>query len=317
MSWARFLLRRIGAVVPALLVLSALIFAATELLPGDAVSAVTGPSATAAERAQVRQELGLDRPAALRYAEWVGGALRGDLGVGYVSSRPVSEVIGARLGNSALLAGLALLVAAPTAVALGLVAGFRTGRAADRNISTAALLAVSVPEFVLATALAAVLASGLHLVPQVSLVAIGGHPLDTPRILVLPVMTLAVTAAAIAARLVRASVADIAAAPYTEAARLRGVTGTRLALRHVLPNAAAPAVQALALVTGALVGGSVVVETLFGYSGVGLELHRAVANRDIPLVQGITLVLCGVTLLTLLAADIVVRVLDPRRGEPA
>ncbi|ONK09527.1 ABC transporter permease [Streptomyces sp. MP131-18] len=314
MSWGPFLLRRLAVAVPTLGALSALVFGATELLPGDAVSAIAGPSATEAERDAVRDRLGLDRDPVTRYLEWAGGALRGDLGTAYTGGRAVTELIGSRLPNSLLLAGLALLVTVPVSVTLGLLAGARAGRRSDRVVSTGVLLVAGLPEFVLATVLLWLMAAEADLLPQVSLVPLGGTPLGTPEILVLPVLTLAASGIAVGTRLVRSAGAEVAASPWVEAARLRGIAGTRLAVRHVLPGALAPATQAFGLVSGALVGGAIVVETVFGYPGIGLELQQAVAHRDVPLVQGIALVLCAITLATVLLADIAARALDPRRG---
>jgi peptide/nickel transport system permease protein len=308
-SWLRFLLGRVLGAVLVLGVLSVLIFAATDVLPGDAAGAVAGPDATATERAQIRAELGLDQPAVQRYLSWVEGVLRGDLGTAFVGGRPVAAVIADRLPASLLLAGLALVVMVPLALVLGLLAGMRAGRAADRVVSTAALIAVGVPEFLTATLLVAVFATGLGLLPEVSLVPLGGGPLDDPVVLVLPALTLTLVGLALAARLIRASAADVAASPYVEAARLNGVRGLRLAVRHVLPSAVGPAVQVFAVVVGGLVGGAVVVETVFDYPGIGFELQQAVARRDVPLVQGVALVLAATALGGLLAGDVVRRLL--------
>ena len=315
MSWARFLLGRLLGTVVALALLSVLIFVATEVLPGDAVGGLAGPDATEAERAALRTDLGLDRPPVQRYLDWSAGVLRGDLGTAFVGGRPVAEVLADRLPNSALLAGLALLAMVPPAIALGLLAGMRAGAPADRLISTAALVAVGIPEFLTATLLVAVLATGTGLLPEVSLVPLGGGPLDDPAILVLPVLALMVVGLSLGTRMIRASAADVAAAPYVEAARLNGVRGLRLAVRHVLPVAVGPAVQVFALVVGGLVGGSIVVETFFGYPGVGLELQEAVARRDIPVVQGLTLALCAASLGALLCADVLRRLLDGAGGK--
>jgi peptide/nickel transport system permease protein len=308
-SWLRFLLGRVLGAVLVLGVLSVLIFAATEVLPGDAAGVVAGPDATASDRAQIRAELGLDRPPVQRYLSWVGGVLQGDLGTAFVGGRPVAAVIADRLPASLLLAGLALVVMVPLALVLGLLAGMRAGRAADRVVSTAALVAVGVPEFLTATLLVAVFATGLGLLPEVSLVPIGGGPLDDPVILVLPALTLTLVGLALATRLIRASAADVAASPYVEAARLNGVRGLRLAVRHVLPSAVGPAVQVFAVVVGGLVGGAVVVETVFDYPGIGFELQQAVARRDVPLVQGVALVLAATALGALLAGDVIRRLL--------
>ncbi|MET9145416.1 MULTISPECIES: ABC transporter permease [unclassified Streptomyces] len=313
MNLAAFVGRRLAGAAALLVLLSAVIFAATAVLPGDAVSAVAGADASEARRADVRAGLGLDRPAAERYADWLAGAVEGDLGRGFVGGRPVTEVLSARLPNSLLLAGLTLAVTAPLATLLGLWTGLRGG-AADRFVSTAAQILAALPEFVVATLLAAVLAVWLEILPRVSVIPLGGTPLDVPHALILPVLTLSAVGLAVATRLLRVCVADVAAGPYCEAARLNGVRGVRLAVRHVLPNAAGPAVQALTLTTGALVGSAVVVENVFDYPGIGRELQLAVAARDIPMVQGISTALAGVLLMVLLAGDICARLLGAREG---
>jgi len=312
-SLIAFVGRRLMGAAVLLVVLSAAIFAATAVLPGDAVSAVAGMDASDAQRAEVRAELGLDRPVAERYADWVAGAVRGDLGRGFVGERPVTDVLATRLPNSLLLAGLTLAVTAPLAALLGLWTGLRGG-GADRFVSTAAQVLAAVPEFVIAALLVAVLAVWLELLPRVSVIPLGGTPLDVPHALILPVLTLSAVGLAVATRLLRVSAADVAATPYIEAARLNGVRGVRLAVRHILPNAAGPAVQALTLTTGALVGSAVVVENVFDYPGIGRELQLAVAARDIPMVQGIATALAGVMLLVLLTGDICARLLDARKG---
>lgn len=311
----RYVIRRLVFAAVVLALLSAVVFAATEVLPGDAGDVVAGVDASAEERDRVRAELGLDRPAGQRYLEWVSRALQGDLGTGLVGRRAVADVVADRLPNSLLLAALALVVALPIAVALGLAAGMRAGRPLDRWISAATQAMVGIPEFVTAGLLLAVFAVWWPVLPQVSLVPLGASPLQAPETLVLPVLTLSVVGLAAATRLIRAGAADISATPYVESARLNGVYGLRLAVRHVLPGALGPAVQALALTTAGLVGGTVVVENVFSYPGIGRELQLAVAGRDIPMVQGIALSLCAVTLLTLLIGDVIAHLLD--RGTTA
>ncbi|MFD8339116.1 ABC transporter permease [Streptomyces solisilvae] len=311
MSWLAFVGRRLAAAVVLLVLLSAAIFAATAVLPGDAVSAVVGMDASPAERAEARAELGLDRPAAERYGAWAARAVTGDLGKGFVGHRSVMDVLATRLPNSLLLAGLTLAVTAPLAALLGLWTGLRGG-AADRWVSVSAHVIAGVPEFVLASLLIAVLAVWLRILPRVSLIPLGGTPLDAPRALVLPVLTLSAVGLAVATRLLRGSVADVVATPYGEWARLNGVRGVRLAVHHILPNAAGPAVQALTLTTGALVGSAVVVESVFDYPGIGRELQLAVAARDVPMVQGIATALVAVMLAVLLLGDICARWLNVR-----
>ncbi len=287
-----------------LVALSALILVATEALPGDAANVIAGPNATDVQREQIRQELGLDRPLPQRYVEWIGGAVRGDLGDAYVGGAPVREIIERRLGNSLILAGLAAGVLIPLALLAGTIAGMRAGEGAERGISLTALVAFSVPEFVTGSVLIAVFAGAMGWFPPVVLLPFGGGPLDAPRSLVLPVLTLVIVAFGFATRIITASVADVTESPYVEAARLNGVTGWRLACFHVLPNALAPAMQAFGLVVGALVGAAVVTEGLFNYPGIGAALTTAVAARDIPLVQGISLTLAAIALGALVVADL-------------
>jgi peptide/nickel transport system permease protein len=191
----------------------------------------------------------------------------------------------------------------------------RAGRAADRAVSTGTLVLASLPEFVVAGLLLTVLAGWLGWLPAVSLVPLRSTPLAAPQVLVLPVLSLLLVALAPVTRMLRASVADVAASAYVEAARLRGVRGPRLVLRHVLPAAAAPATQALVLGASSLIGGAVVVESVFGYPGIGSELVTAVGNRDLPLVQGIALTLCAIAVLLVLLGDLVVRALTPHASE--
>ncbi|GAA5039982.1 peptide/nickel transport system permease protein [Thermocatellispora tengchongensis] len=312
MRWVAFLARRIAGAAAVLAILSGLIFAATEALPGDAAGVLAGADASAAERAQLRADLELDRPPLERYGDWIAGAVAGDLGVSLVGRRDVDAVLFDRLPNSLLLTALALGAAVPAAIALGLAAGLREGRPADRMVSSAALVLVSLPEFLTVTLLIAVFGTWLGLLPEVSLTPLGGRPWDTPQAMVLPVLSLAVVGLAVMTRLVRSSVAEAAASPYAEAARLAGVRGVRLALRHILPNALGPVVQVFAVMFGGLLGGAVVVETIFNYPGVGFELQQAVANRDVPMVQGLALALAALALAVLLLGDIVGTLVNPR-----
>ncbi|RZS45030.1 peptide/nickel transport system permease protein [Herbihabitans rhizosphaerae] len=311
----RLLITRTLGIVGTLLVLSVVIFAATELLPGDAVSRVAGPQADPVQRALVAERLGLDRPAIERYVDWVGSAFGGDLGTSLTGRRPVAEIVGDRLGNSLLLAAAVYLPLIPLAVLLGTAAGLgsvggRRGRLIDRVISFGTLAVLGVPEFLIAGLLLAVFAVWLHLFPPVSMASIGGSVLDTPEILVLPALSLLIVSLGAVIRLVRARAADVATSPYVESARLAGVRGPALVLRHVMPAVLGPAVQLIAVGFGTVVGGAVVVETLFDYPGIGNELQNAVASRDVPVVQGIALTLGAVTLIAVLAGDLVGRALD-------
>ncbi|MCI1748101.1 MAG: ABC transporter permease [Acidipropionibacterium sp.] len=308
----RFVLARLVWSVGTLCVVALFIFIATEVLPGDAAAQLAGPTATPVEVAQLRHQLGLDRPAPVRFLEWAGGAIRGDLGVSLTSGTPVDQVIATRLPNSIVLTLAAFALATPAAIAAGLWAGVREGRMADRMINVVGLLMIALPEFVTTVALSIVFSQWLGWFPQVGLVRIGGTPWDAPAGMVLPVLSLALFGFAVAARTLRARVIQVMGVPSVEAARLRGVGDWGLAWRHVLPNAVQPAVQVIAIMFGGLIGGSVVVELVFNYPGVGYELQQAVGRRDLPVVQGIGLTLCAIALAVLWIGDLVVALLDPR-----
>lgn len=296
-------LRRLVGAVLALIVLSVVVFIATSVLPGDAASIVAGPTATAEQRARVAADLGLDKPVVTRYLEWAAGAVQGDLGTSYLGRRPVADAIADRLPASLLLAGLAFVVLVPVALILGTYAGMRS----ERVVSTASLMLVAVPEFLLAALLVIVFAGWLGWLPAVSLVPIGRSPLSSPSVLVLPVLSLALAGAAACSRIVRPAVAEAMRTPHVEAARLAGIRGIRLVFRHVLPGTLGPVLQMIFAGFGVLAGGAVVVETVFGYPGIGVELQRAVVTRDLPMVQGIAVVLGAASLIALLLGDLVTR----------
>nr|WP_275942236.1 ABC transporter permease [Streptomyces spiramenti] len=302
---------RVGTALATMALLSAALFLATDALPGDAAGTAAGADATAGERAELRERLGLDRPVVERYLAWLGDSLTGDLGRSAAAGRPVGEMLASRFGSSVLLVATAVACIAVAATVLGLLAGLRSGRPVDRLVSSGTVTLLALPEFLLATALLAVFAHGAGLLPAVSLIPLGDSPWQHPQALVLPVASLFLAGVGIATRLLRAAVATAAESPAVEQARLSGERGPRLAWSYVLP-AAAPAVQGLAVTTAGLLGGSLVVETLFNYPGVGSELARAVAYRDTAVVQGFGLALAGTALLVLLLGDLVSGLLDVR-----
>ncbi|WP_415394381.1 ABC transporter permease (plasmid) [Rhodococcus globerulus] len=311
MSWVRFLAVRLAVAVAVLAGLSALVFAATDVLPGDAVGVIAGPDATAAERDQIRSSLHLDGSALERYRSWMSAVVHGDLGHAYIGGGPVTSIIAQRLPASALLAGLTIPLVIVCALTAGLIAGTRAGGRADRVLSTLSLIAVGIPEFLVATLMMLAFSRWLGWLPAVSLVPLGESVASNPSVMVLPVLSMAVVGTAVAFRLLRGSIIDVCASPYIEAAKLAGIGDMRRALRHVLPNSVGPFISAVAIISAGLVGGAVVVETLFGYPGIGRELQRAVATRDVPVVQGVTLLLSALSLGILLLGDIAARLLDP------
>jgi peptide/nickel transport system permease protein len=305
-------LRRTAVAVLLLVLVSMLIFAATLVLPGDAADQILGRSGSAAQKAQLRHQLGLDRPVLAQYASWIGGVLHGDLGHSLASGEPVTAFISARLGNSVVLAIAALLVMVPFATLLGTIAGVRRGRAADHAISLISLGLIALPEFVTGTILAVLLGVTLAWLPPTSIILSGSGPLSDPKLLVLPVLTLCIAGSAYIIRMLRAGVVEAMTSDYVQAARLNGISERRIVVWHALRNALGPTVQVVALTVQWLIGGLVVVETVFSYPGLGQGLVQAVTARDIPVVQSLTLLIAAFYILVNLLADIVVILLVPK-----
>jgi len=307
-----FVVRRLAAGVAILAAVSVIVFAGTEILPGDAATAILGRDATPEAVAGLRQQLGLDRPVVEQYTSWVAGLLHGEFGQSLTAGVPVSELIGSRIVDSLILAIVASLVMIPLAVALGVVAGCRPGGVLDSAITWTSLGMIAVPEFVIGTVLVLLFAVRLQWLPAVSLLPFDGGPLDVPSVLVLPVATLVIVGVAYIIRMVRAGVVEVMASDYVQMARLNGVVERRVIVRHGLRNALAPTVQVVALTLQWLIGGLFIVEIVFEYPGIGQGLVQAVIARDIPLVQAVAMIIATVYVLITIVADIVVVLLVPK-----
>ena len=309
---AGFVLRRLAVGVLLLALVSVLVFGATQVLPGDAASAILGRSATVEQKEIYRKELGLDRPLPAQYGSWISGVLQGDLGKSLASRVPVTTFISERIGKSLVLALATLIVLIPVSLALGVWAGIRRNRVADHVISGVSLGFIALPEFVTGTLLIAFIAVSLKLLPPTSIIETGASPLTSPKLLVLPVLTLCITAAAYIIRMVRAGIVDTMTSDYVHMARLNGVPERRVVARHALRNALAPTVQVLALTVQYLIGGIVIVETVFAYPGLGQGLVQAVTARDIPTVQGVAMLLAAIYIVINIVADLIVVLLIPK-----
>ncbi|MFD7689094.1 ABC transporter permease [Streptomyces sp. NPDC059781] len=295
-------LRPAGRAAALAVAATAVVFAATELLPGDAGELRTAGRASAEDVAAARERLGLDRPAAVRYLDWLYGMVRGDLGRSLAGGRPVAALFAERLPATAVLVAVALAVTVLLTATALTVTYLRGGRG-----GTAATGLAAVPQPVYAAVLGAVLAGLLGWLPPVSLLPPGGSPLADPRLLVLPALTLALPSAAFATALLRGVLADTLRRPHVADARLRGLPAPLVLHRHVLPFLSAPALQVTALLSGGLVAGTALVETLFGYPGTGQLLVSAVAVRDVPVIQAAALLPAVVLLLGMLLADLAAR----------
>ena len=317
-------LQRLGLGLITLLFVSIIIFASIELLPGDFGEAVLGQSATEETVAAFRAELGLDTPAPLRYVEWIGAVVQGDLGTSFSGrnasgvdrSRPVADLIGARLGNTLFLAAFAALISVPLALVLGITAALWRNSIYDRAVNAATLTTISLPEFFVAYLLILLLGTLFPVLPSLANVTPDMPLLERIERTALPAMTLTLVIVAHMMRMTRAAIINLLAQPYIEMAILKGASPRTVILRHALPNAWAPIATVIAFNLAYLVVGVVVVEVVFVYPGVGQLMVDAVTTRDIPVVQACALIFAATYILLNLIADIVGIVTNPRLLHP-
>ncbi|MGI1663853.1 ABC transporter permease [Palleronia sp. KMU-117] len=294
-----------------LFVVSVVIFGATELLPGDLARELLGQSATPETLAALREQLGLNDPAPVRYWNWLTGALQGDFGVSLANKRPISELISARLGNTLFLALYAAALAVPVSLVLGILAALWRNSAFDRITNALALSAISFPEFFVAYILVLWLAqSGLF--PSMVRITDATSFGDLIYMAFLPALTLTLVVTAHMMRMTRAAIINLMASPYIEMARLKGLSPLRVVLRHALPNALAPIINVVALNLAYLITGVVVVEVVFVYPGLGQLMVDAVSNRDIAVVQAVALIFAAAYVLLNLIADVLSTITNPR-----
>ncbi|WP_232839600.1 MULTISPECIES: ABC transporter permease [Nocardia] len=314
----RYVIGRVGGGIAVLSLVAVAVFCLFESLDSDAatviLSRVGGADPTPEQVAALRAELGLDRPAPVRFAEWAEGFAHGDFGDSLISGRPVREVLLSRSGNSAVLAVITAALLIPLALGLGLIAGARAGSRADRAISVGALTAESVPPFVSGVLLVAVLSLTLRVLPAVSLVPTGTAVTARPEILVMPVICLLTGLAPHPIRMVRAQTAEVMASPYIRTARANGIGRRRLILRHAAPNAVSASIHPLAGSVVGLLGGIAVVETLFVYPGLSQEVLAAISARDFPFVQSAAVLMAAFGIGIYLLADLLALLAGPRAG---
>lgn len=307
-----FVIRRVVIGVALVLVASLLVFAATNLLPGDAASAILGRQATPEALEDLRLELGLDRPFFEQYFDWLGGLLSGDLGRSVTNSQPVSDLIGYRLVNTLTLGLVTVVFLVPLAIAIGTFIGVRVGRRVDQAFSGITLALIALPEFVIASLLVLMFSVGLDWLPPISLIRPGSNPLADPTLLVLPVLTLLIVGTAWMVRYIRAGTAVANGADYAAMARLNGLPERRVIAKHVLPNALVPGIQAFALTLQWLLGGVLIVETMFAFPGMGEGLVQAITTRDAPLVQSMAVIIAAIYIVIMIVADLLIVLLIPK-----
>ena len=310
------ILKRAALGILTLLLVSALIFAGTQLLPGDVASAILGQNATPESLAALRQDLGLDLPAWQRYINWLSGFVTGDLGMSLANRQPVADLLWPRFGNTMALAAYAAIVSVPVAILLGLAAAVRRGGAFDRSINIVALAFVSLPEYFLGLLLILFLSVQFNLLPSLADTYSGMSFPDWLRATTLPALTLVLVTVAQMMRMTRTAVLSVMDQAYVETAFLKGLRTKRVVLRHALPNAAAPIVNVVAFNIAYLITGVVLVEAIFNYNGLGRFMVDAVAKRDLPLVQAAAMVFGAAYVILNSIADIAAIALNPRLRHP-
>ena len=308
----KLVLGRLLTALVTLLIVSLTVFCATELLPGDVAQILLGQAATPEAVAGLREAMHLNDPAALRFFHWLVGLLTGDFGTSYANNMPVAALIGGRLVNSLKLAAVVTLFSVPTALALGIAAAVLRGSLFDRFVTIVSIGVISVPEFMVATSAVLIFAVYLKWLPALSF-ASDIHSLGALlRAFAMPVITLSFVISAQMIRMTRAAVIETLDTPYVEMALLKGASRSRLVLKHALPNALGPIVNAVALSLSYLLGGVIIVETIFNYPGVAKLMVDAVSTRDLPLVQTCAMIFCFVYLALVTAADVVAIMSNPR-----
>lgn len=306
------ILGRIGASVLTLFLVALIIFAISDLLPGDAAQEALGQSATPEQVAALRHEMGLDRPAIERFSSWAIGLAGGDPGRSLVANMPVGEIIRERLPNSLLLAAATTLLAVPLALSIGIASAMNRNGRLDRALNIATLSMVALPEFLVATLAVLVFSVQLRWLPSIAMLSEEASWFDTLTSLAMPVMTLAVVVMAQMARMTRAAIIDQLDRPYVEMAILKGLSGGRVVFEHVVPNSVGPIFNAVALSLSYLLGGAIIVETIFNYPGLASLMVNAVTSRDMPLLQACAMIFCAAYLILMLVADIAAILANPR-----
>jgi peptide/nickel transport system permease protein len=312
MSLPGMIAKRVGAALVTLLLVSAVVFAITSLLPGDAAEQALGQGATPETVAALRAQYGLDRPGYVRYAEWLVGLATGRPGTSMASGMPVGTLIAERLPKSLLLASLTAATATPFAILVGILAAMRRGSKLDRTLNVTTLAMVAAPEFLVATLAVLLFAVKLRWFSALSALPTDFSPLQLVRALAMPVLALGFVVVAQMARMTRAAVIEQLEQPYVEMALLKGVGPLRIVLRHALPNAAGPIANAVALSLSYTFGGAIIVETIFNYPGVASLMVDAVTNRDMPVLQACAMIFCVSYLALVLVADVIAIVANPR-----
>ena len=310
---AKLIARRLALGVLTLFLISLVVYAAVLALPGDAATAILGREATPDSVAALRDQLNLNDSVISQYLSWIGGVLTGSFGESAATQQPVSELLSDRVANTAFLVFVAAVVAVPLSIGIGVWTAMRRDHSVDHVVSTSTLVLAALPEFVIGIGLILLFATSLfHWFPAVSLLAPDEKAWSNPSVVVLPAATLVLAVTPYISRIMRGSMIEVLESEYVTMARLKGLAERTVIWRHAVPNAIVPAIQVTALQLAWMAGGVVVVEFVFSYPGIGSAFIDAVDNRDMPVVQTITILAAAIYVVLNLLADLATIAVTPR-----
>lgn len=312
MSLWTLILQRILLMIATLFCVAVLTFLIVNVLPGDVAVAILGDQSTPDQVEALRQSMGLDQPILMRFGDWFAGVLRGDFGTSLTFGRPVGPMIWGRLLNSATLGVICLLVMIPVSILLGAVAAVTQGSVLDRAITAITTFLFGMPEYVLALGAMLIFAIWLQWLPGAAMVSPGENLFTQLDVIVLPVLVISLGGATYIIQMTRASMIDALGTAYVRTALLKGVPRWQVILKHALPNAMLPTLVEIGLSFGALLGGLVIIETIFNFAGVGQLMVMSVQSRDVPVLQACVLVIAAAYSVGSLLADIASMLLNPR-----
>lgn len=307
-----FVVGRLAWFVPIVLLVGTITFVLTELLPGDPAAVMLGPEATPEQVAQLREAMGTDQPLPERYAGWLSGAVRLDFGDSVFLDRPVSEAIGDRIVPTLQLTIYSLLIALGLGLPAGMLAAVYRGSLVDRALTVVAMSGVAMARFFLGIVLILVFAVALGWLPSGGYVALTDDPVLHARSMLLPAVTVGLTAACLLSRIVRSNLLDVLHEDYVRTAVAKGLTRRRAVTRHAFRNALVPTVTVLGVMLGDLLTGAVIVETVFGVPGMGQLVVNSISRRDLPVIQGVVMTATLITLTVSLLVDLACARIDPR-----
>lgn len=307
-----FVIRRLLSAIPVMIVVSLVTFVIIAIVPGDVTAEIAGAESTPEQREAIRRQLGLDRSMPEQALAWYGRLLQGDLGRSYLLNRTVADAVFERLPVTLSLAAIALVLAVVMGMLLGILAAVRHNTLVDQGAMTIALFGLSVPDFWFGLVLIAVFAVGLGWLPTGGYVPFAEDPAGWARSMALPAITLAITQMGVVARMTRSSMLDVMNQDYIRTAKAKGLRFRAVVFKHALLNAMIPIITVIGVMTGVVLGGAVVIETVFSLPGVGRLIVGAIQRRDFPIIQGGLLVTAATFVLVNILVDIAYGWLDPR-----